>query len=138
LWGGDHRGVAGTGNRAGLLRAGGTRGDRLFAGLAASACRSCLPAAGGSAGHTDRCRHDRECDVQAAQAVAPAVEAIRAQLATAPVAHFDETGMRVAGRGHWTHVACTDQLTLYHVDTKRGREGWTPPGSCQTLVGGGA
>jgi len=47
--------------------------------------------------------------------------AARAELAAAPVAHFDETGGRVAGRLHWIHVACTDSWTLFHLDTKRGR-----------------
>jgi len=45
----------------------------------------------------------------------------RAQLAAAPVAHFDETGGRVAGRLHWIHVAGTEAWTLFHLDTKRGR-----------------
>jgi len=43
------------------------------------------------------------------------------QLAAAQVAHFDETGGRVAGRLHWIHVACTDTWTLFHLNTKRGR-----------------
>lgn len=45
----------------------------------------------------------------------------RAQLAAAQVAHFDETGGRVAGRLHWIHVACTDTWTLLHLDRRRGR-----------------
>jgi len=43
------------------------------------------------------------------------------QLAAAHVAHFDETGGRVAGRLHWIHVACTDTWTLFHLDAKRGK-----------------
>lgn len=45
----------------------------------------------------------------------------REQLTAAQVAHFDETGGRVAGRLHWIHVACTDTWTLFHLNTKRGR-----------------
>lgn len=43
------------------------------------------------------------------------------QLTAAQVAHFDETGGRVAGRLHWIHVACNDTWTLFHLDRKRGR-----------------
>lgn len=45
----------------------------------------------------------------------------REQLAAAQVAHFDETGGRVAGKLHWIHVACNDSWTLFHLDRKRGR-----------------
>jgi hypothetical protein len=45
---------------------------------------------------------------------------IRDQLVAAPVAHFDETGARVAGRLHWVHSASTSTLTLQTVHPKRG------------------
>jgi transposase len=45
----------------------------------------------------------------------------RKELAAAQVAHFDETGGRVAGKLRWVHVACTDRWTLYHLDDRRGK-----------------
>lgn len=41
-------------------------------------------------------------------------------LKSAPVAHFDETGARVAGSLWWVHVACTETLTHYHRAAGRG------------------
>jgi len=46
----------------------------------------------------------------------------RKQLQDAEVAHFDETGGRVAAKLRWIHVACTDRLTLYHLATGRGKD----------------
>jgi transposase len=51
-----------------------------------------------------------------AAAVEPANEAIKDAIADAPVAHFDETVTRVAGRNHWLHAAATGRLTAYHID----------------------
>lgn len=45
----------------------------------------------------------------------------REQLRAAPVAHFDETGGRVAAKLSWIHVACTDSVTLYHRAPGRGQ-----------------
>lgn len=46
--------------------------------------------------------------------------AVKDRIATEDLAHFDETGMRVEKALHWLHVACTETLTAYHIDTKRG------------------
>lgn len=63
---------------------------------------------------------------------------VRAGLAAADVAHFDETGARVAGSLRWVHVAATDTLTLYHLDSSRGRAamdaGGVLPGFTGTAV----
>lgn len=44
------------------------------------------------------------------------------QLLISPVAHADETGMRVAGRLHWFHVLSTRAITWFGVHAKRGHE----------------
>jgi len=47
-------------------------------------------------------------------------EQVRTLLKDAEVLHVDETGMRVNGKRHWLHVACTDLLTLYRYHRTRG------------------
>jgi transposase len=55
--------------------------------------------------------------------VAPVNTAVKEHLSetNGPV-HCDETGLRVEGKLHWTHVASTEQATYLEVHTKRGRE----------------
>ncbi len=48
---------------------------------------------------------------------------IQEQLRVAPVAHFDESGLRVVSKNHWLHVASTSTLTHFHVHQRRGQEG---------------
>lgn len=48
---------------------------------------------------------------------------IKDQISQAKLAHFDETGMRVNGKGHWLHVAATEFLTAYGLHASRGQEG---------------
>jgi transposase len=50
------------------------------------------------------------------------LEEIRAALAAGPVAHFDETGFRVAGKLAWVHSASSGKYALISVHGKRGRE----------------
>lgn len=45
------------------------------------------------------------------------------RLAGSPVAGFDETGLRVAGKLHWVHCARTGKYTLITCHAKRGRDG---------------
>jgi transposase len=55
------------------------------------------------------------------QRVAAINAQIKAAIGCAEVVHFDETGMRVAGKLHWLHTASTQTLTYYAVDAKRGK-----------------
>ena len=55
-----------------------------------------------------------------ARAFEPVFARIAALASAAPVRCLDETGFRVAGRGHWLHTVATDTLTLYRVSPKRG------------------
>jgi len=57
---------------------------------------------------------------QAAAGLGPFTEAVRGQLAGAPVVHFDETGLRVDGALAWVHSASTDTLTQVTVHPGRG------------------
>ncbi len=66
------------------------------------------------------------------------VEVVRAGLAGAPVAHFDETGARVAGRLHWVHSASTQTLSLSTVHLKRGKVAMDAAGVLPGFAGGGA
>lgn len=52
----------------------------------------------------------------------PALAEIQRQLTQAQVAHFDESGVRVAGKTQWLHATSTATLTYYDVHAKRGRE----------------
>jgi transposase len=54
--------------------------------------------------------------------ITPAVDAIYEAVTQADVVHYDETGLRVNGKGHWLHTASTDGLSYYLVHEKRGEE----------------
>lgn len=58
---------------------------------------------------------------EASQALAPAVEDIKAGILASEVVCFDETGQRVNGRLNWLHSAGTGELTWYGSHQKRGR-----------------
>ncbi len=50
----------------------------------------------------------------------PIEKAIRNLAADAPVAGFDETGVRATGSLHWLHVVSTRALTWYYAHKRRG------------------
>ncbi len=62
-------------------------------------------------------------------------QVVREQLAVAEVAHFDETGARVAGRLHWVHSASTNLLSLFTVHTKRGKVAMDVAGVLPSVTG---
>jgi transposase len=66
----------------------------------------------------------------------PSLESIKQQLIAAPVAHFDESGLRVEGKLHWLHVAGTSELTHYYVHPKRGQAGMEAAGILPAFQGG--
>jgi transposase len=56
------------------------------------------------------------------EALAPVEQEIKARVLASEVAHFDETGMRVAGELHWFHTACTAFACYLYVHKARGKE----------------
>jgi len=95
------------------------------------ACRAlaelfgCAPAPGALAAAARR----------AAGLLAPALEAIAGRLIAAEVAHFDETGFRVAGRLAWVHSASAGDFALFTVHAKRGKEGMDAAGVLPAFAG---
>src|SRR3954462_11250796 len=59
---------------------------------------------------------------RAAAGLAPFTAAARTALSEAELVHADETGLRVAGRGDWLHVASSPRFTSLFCHRKRGKE----------------
>ena len=70
-----------------------------------------------------------------AGAVSGCLEAIRRALAAADVAHFDETGFRVAGRLAWVHSASSGRFALITVHPRRGRQAMDAAGVLPDFTG---
>lgn len=64
----------------------------------------------------------------AARITEQVIPVITDRIAVAPVAHFDETGLRTAGKLHWMHSASTDTDVLLSVHAKRGTKGMDAAG----------
>lgn len=62
-------------------------------------------------------------------------EQVREELADAQVTHFDETGLRVAGRLQWVHSASTGKYVLITVHPKRGVEAMDAAGVLPRFTG---
>jgi len=72
---------------------------------------------------------------EAAGRLSPFLDTVRAALADAEVAHFDETGARVAGKLAWVHSASAAELTFYTVHPKRGKEAMDAAGVLGDFAG---
>ena len=72
---------------------------------------------------------------KAARLIAPALKAIISALVRAEVAHFDETGFRVAGRLAWVHSASSGKHVLVTVHARRGKEGMNAGGVLPSFAG---
>jgi transposase len=68
-------------------------------------------------------------------ALGTCLEAIRAALAAAEVAHFDETGFRVAESLAWVHSASSGKYALITVHPKRGRQAMDAAGVLPAFAG---
>ena len=63
------------------------------------------------------------------------LDEVRAQLRTAKVVHADETGLRVNALLAWVHAVSTTDLTLYHLDKRRGTTAMDDMGVLAHLTG---
>ncbi len=63
------------------------------------------------------------------------LDQIRAGITAAPVAHFDETGLRVAASLHWVHSASTEQFSLLTAHPRRGVAGMEHAGVLPAFTG---
>ena len=72
---------------------------------------------------------------QLAVATSASLDVIKKHLIAADVVHFDESGLRIAGKLNWLHVAGTPDLTYYHVDAQRGQKGMTAGGILPDFLG---
>ncbi len=67
--------------------------------------------------------------------LAPFLQAVREQIPAAPIAHFDETTLRVTATGAWVHSASTQELSLFVVHPPRGHDAITAAGVLPVFAG---
>ena len=99
--------------------------SRDRAGTALADMFGCAPSPGALAAMT----------AKIAGLITPAIDAIVAALIAAEVAHFDETGFRVAGKLAWVHSASSGKFVLVTVHAKRGTAGMDAAGVLPAFAG---
>jgi transposase len=67
--------------------------------------------------------------------ISPAIGAIVTALIASQVAHFDETGFRVAGKLAWVHSASAGKYVLVTVHPRRGKQGMDAAGVLPAFTG---
>ncbi len=67
--------------------------------------------------------------------ISPAIDVIIKALLASEVAHFDETGFRVAGKLAWVHSASAGSHVLHTVHGKRGTDGMDAAGVLPSFAG---
>ena len=72
---------------------------------------------------------------EACERLQSTVVAIGQAVIAAPIAHADETGLRVAKKLHWVHVLATSSLTWIACHAKRGKEAFTDLGLLPLFLG---
>ena len=72
---------------------------------------------------------------EAAQELQETVQSIGEALVQEPVAHADETGIRVQGKLHWIHALVSERLTLLEGHAKRGTEAFEELGWLRQFKG---
>ena len=72
---------------------------------------------------------------EARERLEPTVTAIGQAVIAAPIAHADESGMRVAGQLHWLHVLATTCLTWIGIHPNRGKKAFEAFGLLASFVG---
>lgn len=72
---------------------------------------------------------------EASVALQGTTDRIAEHLRHAPLLNADESGLRVAGKLHWLHIAASDTLTWYGVHAKRGLEAMETHGILPKRIG---
>ena len=74
-------------------------------------------------------------NARASEALAPVEAAIIKAITQSAAVHADESGLRVAGKLHWLHVASTSLLTFFGVHGNRGAEAMDALGVLPNCLG---
>src|SRR5512142_1899994 len=114
----------------------GSRRPRCACGTGSS-CPGSAPVRRSASCLASRCRRVRSPGMisRVAAALGACLEEVRQALIAADVAHFDETGFRVAGKLAWVHSASSGKFVLVTVHAKRGTAGMDAAGVLPSFAG---